>query len=53
VQLQKQELMIEGEKLELSPGMQLAAEIKLADQTVMQYLLSPVRKAFHESGRER
>jgi HlyD family secretion protein len=33
--------------------MQVAAEIKLADQTILEYLLSPVRKAFHEAGRER
>lgn len=53
VQLNKQHLTIEQEKLLLTPGMQVAAEIKLADQTVMQYLLSPVTKAFHEAGRER
>ena len=53
VQLDKQQLNIEQEKLSLTPGMQVAAEIKLADQTVMQYLLSPVTKAFHEAGRER
>ena len=53
VQLDKQQLQIEQEKLHLTSGMQVAAEIKLADQTVMQYLLSPVTKAFHEAGRER
>ena len=53
VQLNKQQLEIEQEKLHLTPGMQVAAEIKLANQTVMQYLLSPVTKAFHEAGRER
>ncbi|GEM_PF-2101065 len=25
----------------------------VADQTVMEYLLSPISKAFHEAGRER
>ena len=53
VQLDRQYLSIEQDKLSLTPGMQVAAEIKLADQTVMQYLLSPVTKAFHEAGRER
>ena len=53
IKLDKQHLTIEQEKLSLTPGMQVAAEIKLADQTVMQYLLSPVTKAFHEAGRER
>ena len=53
VVLNQQNLTIEQEKLHLTAGMQVAAEIKLADQTVMEYLLSPVRKAFHEAGRER
>lgn len=53
VKLDKQDLTIEQEKLLLTPGMQVVAEIKLADQTVMEYLLSPVSKAFHEAGRER
>lgn len=53
IQLNKQSLEIEQDKLHLAPGMQVVAEIKLADQTVMEYLLSPIRKAFHEAGRER
>lgn len=53
VKLNQQHLEIEGDKLTLSPGMQVAAEIKLTDQTVLEYLLSPVRRAFHEAGRER
>jgi HlyD family secretion protein len=53
ITLEKQHLEVEGTQLELTPGMQLAAEIKLSNQTVMEYLLSPVRKAFMEAGRER
>ncbi|MGZ8252463.1 MAG: HlyD family type I secretion periplasmic adaptor subunit [Methylophilaceae bacterium] len=53
IQLSTQTLEIEKDKLHLAPGMQVAAEIKLADQTVMEYLLSPVRRAFHDAGRER
>lgn len=53
VKLKQQYLELDGNKLMLNPGMQVAAEIKLADQTVMEYLLSPVRKAFHEAARER
>jgi HlyD family secretion protein len=53
VQLSKQTLEIEHDHLHLAPGMQVVAEIKLADQTVMEYLLSPISKAFHEAGRER
>jgi HlyD family secretion protein len=37
----------------LSPGMQVQAEIKLGKRTVLEYLLSPVRRAWHEAGRER
>jgi hemolysin D len=33
--------------------MQVIAEIRLGDRTVLEYLLSPGRKAFHEAGRER
>jgi HlyD family secretion protein len=53
VALQTQTLNAEGDRLELTPGMQVTAEIKLGDETVLEYLLSPVRKAFHEAGRER
>jgi len=53
VSLKTQALNSDGTSLGLAPGMQVAAEIKLGDQTVLEYLLSPVRKAFHEAGRER
>lgn len=53
ISMQKQELGAEGRRLLLTPGMQVAAEIRLGDQTVLEYLLSPVRKTFHEAGRER
>jgi len=29
------------------------AEVNLGSRTVLEYLLSPVQKAFHEAGRER
>ena len=53
VKLKQQNLSIDQEQLNMTAGMQVAAEIKLADETVMEYLLSPVRKAFYEAGRER
>lgn len=53
VSLQTQTLGTDGDRLALNPGMQVVAEIRLGDQTVLEYLLSPVRKAFHEAGRER
>jgi hemolysin D len=53
IRLNKQILEVEQEKLHLTPGMQVVAEIKLADETVMEYLLSPISKAFLEAGHER
>lgn len=53
VSLQTQTLGTDADRLALNPGMQVVAEIRLGDQTVLEYLLSPVRKAFHEAGRER
>jgi hemolysin D len=53
VTLRTLQLEMDGERFPLSVGMQTNAEIKLGDRTVMEYLLSPVRKAWHEAGRER
>ena len=53
VDLKAQHLDSDGSRYALTPGMQVMAEIHLGDRTVMEYLLSPVRKAFHEAGRER
>lgn len=53
VTLQQMNLEMDGQRFVLSAGMQTNAEIKLGDRTVMEYLLSPVRKAWHEAGRER
>jgi len=53
VELKAQELEADGVRHRLTPGMQVDAEISLGERTVMEYLLSPVRKAFHEAGRER
>lgn len=53
VALKRMNLEMGGQRFELSAGMQTNAEIRLGDRTVMEYLLSPVRKAWHEAGRER
>jgi hemolysin D len=53
VELNSQLLAVQGEKHHVAPGMQVAAEIHLGTRTVMEYLLSPVQKAFHEAARER
>jgi HlyD family secretion protein len=53
VELGSQELVADGRRYALQPGMQVAGEIHLGTRTVLEYLLSPVQKAFHEAARER
>jgi HlyD family secretion protein len=53
VELKSQELESDGVRYPLHSGMQAVAEINLGTRTVLEYVLSPVRKAFHEAGRER
>ena len=53
VELASQHLELDRERFALTPGMQVAGEIHLGTRTVLEYLLSPVRKAFHEAARER
>jgi len=42
-----------GTRLALVPGMLVSAEIHLGRRSVLEYLLSPVQRVVHESGRER
>lgn len=53
LELVDQELRLGEVRHALLPGMQLSAEIKLEDRTILEYLLSPLRKVAHEAGRER
>ena len=53
VLLDRQVLKVDALFYRLASGMQVFAEIKLGERTVLEYLLSPVQKAFHEAGRER
>lgn len=53
VSLDSQMLRHGENKLKLVPGMQVIAEIRQGHRTVMEYLLSPVQKAVHDSARER
>ncbi|HEX7055171.1 MAG TPA: HlyD family type I secretion periplasmic adaptor subunit [Burkholderiales bacterium] len=53
VELASQELAADGRRYALQPGMQVAGEIHLGTRTVLEYVLSPVQKAFHEAARER
>ena len=53
IELEHQHLVSEGRRYALQPGMQVAGEIHLGTRSVLEYLLSPVQKAFHEAARER
>jgi len=53
VKLKAQHLDAGETRYRLAPGMQVAAEIHLGTRSVLEYVLSPVQKAFHEAARER
>lgn len=53
VDLKAQRLVAEGIAHQLTPGMQVTAEIHLGSRTILEYLLSPVMGAFQEAARER
>lgn len=53
LELLDHEMRLGGVRHALLPGMQLSAEIKLEDRTILEYLLSPLLKVAHEAGRER
>ena len=53
VHLDRQTLGSPDETLRLVAGMQVIAEIREGRRTVLQYLLSPIQGAMHDSGRER
>lgn len=53
VELATQHLDAGDSRFLLKPGMQVVAEIKLGERTLLEYLLSPVQKAVHEAARER
>jgi HlyD family secretion protein len=53
VDLEREHIESDGRRYPLAPGMQVVAEIHLGDRTVLEYFLSPIRRAFHEAGRER
>ena len=53
VTLQSQGLEARGKRFQMTPGMQVVAEINQGTRTVMEYLLSPVQGVFQEAARER
>jgi HlyD family secretion protein len=53
VALNSQQLTARGQPFVLNPGMQVVAEIRQGERTVMEYLLSPVTATVTQAGRER
>jgi hemolysin D len=53
VRLNKSTLIIDGVKVNLSPGMALSVEIKTGKRRVITYLLSPLQQHADEALRER
>jgi hemolysin D len=51
--LARTHLDVDGKRIALAPGMDLSAEIKTGKRRVIDYLLSPVRRAADESLKER
>ena len=47
------DMLIDGKRVNLSPGMNITAEIKTGRRRIIEYLLSPVQRAGSESLRER
>ena len=48
-----QSKVIDGKRVNLSPGMNITAEIKTGQRRIIEFLLSPVQRAGSESLRER
>jgi hemolysin D len=53
VSLDRTQMEVEGNRVSLSPGMAVTAEIKMGSRRIISYLLSPLLKYGHESLRER
>ena len=53
LRLNKGDMLIDGKRVPISPGMNITAEIKTGQRRVIEYLLSPVQRMGAESLRER
>lgn len=53
VRLQSSDLMVDGVKVTLTPGMSVSAEIKTGKRRLIDYILSPLQKHGGEAFRER
>jgi hemolysin D len=51
--LSQRDILIDGKRIPLSPGMNITAEIKTGQRRIIEFLLSPVQRAGSESLRER
>lgn len=51
VDLKSQHLDADGERYALGSGMQVAGEIHLGTRSILEYVLSSVKKAWHEAAR--
>ena len=51
--LSRKDMLVDGKRVNLSPGMNITAEIKTGRRRIIEYLLSPVQRAGSESLRER
>jgi hemolysin D len=53
VRLDAADILADGKRVEIAPGMAVNAEIITGDRRVIEYVLSPVLRYRHEAGRER
>ena len=53
ITLHQADMLVDGKRVKLSPGMNITAEIKTGKRRIIEYLLSPVQRAGSESLRER
>lgn len=51
--LSQRDMLIDGKRVPLSPGMNITAEIKTGQRRIIEFLLSPVQRVGSESMRER
>lgn len=51
--LHQKDMLIDGKRIRISPGMNITAEIKTGQRRIIEFLLSPVQRAGSESLRER
>ena len=53
VRLDSTDILVDGKRVPIAPGMAVNAEIITGDRRVIDYVLSPILRYRHESGRER